>query len=225
VGAAQPLNVSTRSGNVRVEAEPGVELSIEGGQVVREHDGALEIRRNGSASEIVVRCPTGSDITIGTASGDIATKGELGAVRVATVSGKVHVETASRVEVRAKSGSVDVDDCSGECRVVVTSGDVRVGQAHRAALAAVSGDIRADEVARADVKTVSGDIHIGTTGAGKVSVHTVSGKVDVVVPSDVQPATRVRSISGRVQCDCPRGTDGEIAVASVSGAIRIACQK
>ncbi len=218
------LNVSTRSGKVRVEAEPGIELRVEGGAVVSEHDGALEIRRSDGASTIVVHCPTGSDVTIGTVSGSIDTEGLLGGVRIATVSGKVHVAEAARVDVRAKSGSVDIGTCAGECRVVVTSSKVRIGKAQRAAIAGVSGVVLAEGVEGAEIKTVSGKVLVGSTGGGKISVHTVSGKVEILVPRDVQPATRLRSISGRVRCECQEGGDGEIAVKSVSGAIRVSCQ-
>ena len=75
----------------------------------------------------------------------------------------------------------------------------------------------------AEVKTVSGKVLLGTTGAGRVTVRTVSGKVEIRVPQDVHPETRLKSISGRISNECPRGSDGEIAVASVSGAIRVSC--
>jgi DUF4097 and DUF4098 domain-containing protein YvlB len=218
------LNVSTRSGNVRVVAEPGAELSIDGGAVVGEHDGALQVRRTEGAKTIVVHCPAASDVTIGTVSGDIETEGMLGAVRIATVSGRVHVAEASRVDVRGKSGTVEIGTCAGDCRVVVISAKVRIGKAQRASVAGVSGVVEADDVDGADVKTVSGKVLLGANGAGAVSVHTVSGNVEVRVPDDVQPATKLRSISGRVRCECTLGTAGPIAVASVSGAIRISCQ-
>jgi DUF4097 and DUF4098 domain-containing protein YvlB len=172
----------------------------------------------------VVHCPTGSDVTIGTMSGSIDTEGLLGGVRIATASGKVHVAEAGRVDVRAKSGSVDIGTCTGECRVVVTSAKVHIGKAQRATIAGVSGVVLAEGVEGAEIKTVSGKVLVGTTGGGDISVHTVSGKVEILVPRDVQPTTRLRSISGRVRCECPTGGDGEIAVKSVSGAIRVSCQ-
>jgi DUF4097 and DUF4098 domain-containing protein YvlB len=220
---AEPVRctVTTRSGNVRVDAAPGVELSVEGGRVVGEHDGVLEIRRDGDSKKIVVHCPAGSDVTIGTISGHIDTEGPLGAVRVATVSGKVNIAEASHVDVRAKSGVVEIGTIAGECRVVVTSAKVRIGRAERVAIAGVSGVILAEGVEGADVKTVSGKVVLGTTSNGRVKVHTVSGKVEIRVPPDMQPNTRLKSLSGRVQCDCARGDDGEIAVASVSGAIKV----
>jgi DUF4097 and DUF4098 domain-containing protein YvlB len=215
------LNISTRSGSVRVIAEAGTDLRVDGGSVVGAHDGALEIRRDRHASEIVVYCPVGSDVTVGTVSGPVEMEGPLDAVRIATVSGKVRVAQAERVDVRAKSGSIVIGTCNDECRVVVTSAKIHIGHARRAAIAGVSGVVLAENVDGAQVKTVSGKVLLGTTGAGNVDVHTVSGRVEITVPSDVQPNTRLRSLSGRVVCDCARGDDGEIAVASVSGAIKV----
>ncbi len=217
------LNVSSRSGNVRVVPEAGAELAVEGGSVVREHEGELEIRRTQGASTIVVRCPSGSDVTIGTVSGNVTLEGLLGAVRIATVSGKVRVGDANRVDVRAKSGDVEIGSCAGECRVVVTSAKIHIGRAQRASIAGVSGVILAEGVERAEIKTVSGKVLLGTTGASNVSVHTVSGTVEIRVPRDIHPATRLRSISGKVRNECEPGRDGEIAVASVSGKIRVSC--
>jgi DUF4097 and DUF4098 domain-containing protein YvlB len=217
------LNVTTRRGKVKVTAVPGAALAIEGGAVVREHEGVKEIRRDPESEEIIVTCPSGTDVTIGTISGRVSTEGELGAVRIATVSGKVRIGDATRVDVRTKSGSIEIEDCTGECRVVSTSAKVRIGHAERAAIAGVSGEVEAKGLGGAEVKTVSGKVLLGVTGASPVSVHTVSGKVEIRVPRDCQPATRLKSISGKIHCDCPSGSDGEIAVASVSGTIRVSC--
>jgi DUF4097 and DUF4098 domain-containing protein YvlB len=218
------LNVSTRSGNVRVVAHPGAELAIEGGAVVGEHEGELQVRRTEGAGTIVVHCPVYSDVTIGTVSGNIDTEGALNAVRVVTVSGKVRIGEAERADVRGKSGNVEIGTCRVDCRVVVISAKVRVGRAQRVSVAGVSGVVEAEHVEGAEVKTVSGKVLLGASGTGAVSVHTVSGNVEVQVPTDVAPATKLRSISGRVRCECPVGGAGPIAIASVSGALRVSCQ-
>jgi DUF4097 and DUF4098 domain-containing protein YvlB len=220
---AEPLRlkVSTRKGTVRIVPAPDAALYVEGGSVVGEYEGVKDIRRAEGSNAIVVHCPTGTDITIGTASGSVETEGELGAVRIATVSGKVRVADAARVDVRTKSGSVKIGNVAGDCRVIVTSGKIHIARAQRATIAGV---IVMDGVEGADVKTVSGKVIIGTTGHGHVNVRTVSGVVEVTVPHDVQPLTRLKSISGRIRCDCPTGQDGEIAVKSVSGTIRVSCE-
>jgi DUF4097 and DUF4098 domain-containing protein YvlB len=221
---SQPLHVSTRSGKVRVTALPGAALEVSGGTVVHEEKGVLLVRRTPGASKIEIRCAAGSDVTIGTVSGSVECAGELGALRIATISGKVNVEHATSVDVRTKSGRVEVGACEGDCRIVVASAKVHIGRAGRAMVAAISGQVLAEDVGGAEVKTVSGKVFLETTGAGRVSVKTVSGGVEVRVPREIQPATRLRSISGKVQCDCPTGGDGEINVASVSGGIKVLCR-
>ena len=64
---------------------------------------------------------------------------------------------------------------------MTTSAKVHVGSAGRAAtIAGVSGRrARCEQVDGAEVKTVSGKVLLGTTGAGTVSVRTVSGKVEI----------------------------------------------
>src|SRR6476646_9062788 len=176
------LNVSTRSGKVNVFAETGGDLVIDGGTVTEEHDGVLDIRRSKGYEAIVVHCPAGTDVTVGTMSGSVELEGELGAVRIATASGKVRVERAARVDVRAKSGNVEIGDCAGDCRVVVTSAKIRIGHAQTATIAGVSGIVTAEGVEQAEVKTVSGKVLLTTTGAGRVTVRTVSGKVEIRVP-------------------------------------------
>jgi DUF4097 and DUF4098 domain-containing protein YvlB len=217
------LNITTRSGKVKVFAAPGNGLSIDGGAVINEADGVVDIRRRKGAGEIVVHCEPATNVTIGTVSGSVETDGELGDVRVASVSGKVKISAANRVDVRTKSGSVEIGTVTAECRLVVTSAKVRIGAVPHASIAGVSGVVVADNVERADVKTVSGKVELSTKGSGRVSVRTISGTVKISVPPEVRPSTRLRSISGKVSCDCERGRDGEIAVATVSGTIRVSC--
>ncbi len=216
--------MSTRRGRVHVTAAADTELSVEGGVISRDDEGMLRIHRLPHADLIEVRCPSRTDVTVGTVSGRVDLEGPLGAVRVATVSGKVRVDDAGQVDVRTKSGSVDIGNCAGECRVMVTSANVHIGRAARATVAAVSGQVHADGVEGAEVKTVSGKVVLATSAAGRVSVRTVSGVVEVHVPNDVRPSTRLKSLSGRVQCECMPGSDGEISVKSVSGAIKVACR-
>lgn len=216
------VHISTRSGDVRVLAEEGAELSVEGGTIERHDDGTIHVHRAPTSSTIEVRCAAGTDVTVGTVSGKIELLGSLGAVRVASVSGKIRVVEATRVDVRTKSGKIDIGTCSDECRIMTKSASVHVGSAGRAMVAAISGVVLLENVSAAEVKTVSGKVLLAVApNAGRVSVHTVSGKVEVRVPAETRPATRLRSISGKIQCDCTTGDDGEIAVKSVSGAIRV----
>jgi len=220
---ADPLKITTRSGNVRVSVVEDGELTIVHGTSERLDSGKIHIRREPSENVIEVQCAAGTDVTVGTSSGKVELAGALGAVRVATVSGKIRVEKAAQVDVRSKSGKVDVGDCEGECRVMTTSSDVHIGRAGRATVAAVSGSVLLEQVDGAEVKSVSGKVLIATGGRDRVSVHTVSGTVEIRVPSTARPATRLRSVSGRIDDECPPGDDCEIAVKSISGAISVSC--
>jgi DUF4097 and DUF4098 domain-containing protein YvlB len=217
-----PIHITTRSRDVLVHAKPDTELSVEGGTIERQDDGSLHIRRAPDASSIEVRCAAGTDVTVGTASGKVQLRGALGAVRVATLSGKIRVEEAARIDVRTKSGSVDIGTCAGECRVMTKSAKVHVRSAGRATVAAVSGMVLLERVGGAEVKSISGKVLLGLApDSERVSVHTVSGKVEIRIPSAARPSTRLRSITGRVDCDLAEGDDFQIAVASVSGGIRV----
>lgn len=217
------ISITTRSGKVHVTGAPTDEITITGGNGSPNEEGVLEIRRESDSDRIEVTCPSGTDVTIGTTSGNVETHGFLGSVRILTGSGKVHVAGAERIEIRTKSGKVDVRACEGECKVVTTSSKVHIGTAGQCRVAAVSGVVLLEHVAGADVQTVSGKVLLGTSGAGDVMVKTVSGKVEIRVPPEVKPATHLKSVSGKVQCDCEPGDDGTIAVKSLSGAIRLSC--
>jgi DUF4097 and DUF4098 domain-containing protein YvlB len=217
-----PLNITTRSGDIRVTAIDGAALSVVGGTVEYLDDGTAHIRRAPSADKIEVDCASGTDVTIGTDSGKVELVGRFGAVRVATMSGTIRAGEMARIDVRTKSGKVDIGTCSGECRVMTKSAAVHIGRADRATVSVVSGIVLMEQVRGAEVKTVSGKVLLSLApNSERVSVHTVSGKVEVRVPAATRPSTRLRTISGKIRCDCPTGDDLEIAVASVSGAIRV----
>jgi len=217
-----PVHITTRSGNVRVEAATTTTaLSVQGGTTEVHDDGSIHVHRAPSESTILVRCVPGTDVTVGTGSGKIELSGSLGSVRVASMSGKIRVDEAASVDARSKSGKIDIGNCAGECRIMTKSAMVSVGRAGRATVAGVSGLVALGQVGGAEIKTVSGKVFIGSTGAERVTVHTVSGKVEIRVLGPTLPSTRLKSISGKVQNDVAPGTDFEIAVSSMSGAIKV----
>ncbi len=119
------VHITTRTGKVRVEATDTPELSVDGGMIERHDDGTLHITRASWSGSIDVRCAPGTDVTVGTVSGSVDLVGRLGAVRVATVSGRIRVEEASRIDLRTKSGKVDIGTCTGS----VPGDDEELGRA------------------------------------------------------------------------------------------------
>jgi DUF4097 and DUF4098 domain-containing protein YvlB len=223
-GEREPLHISNRSGGVRVLAEAGATLDVQGAELKPDPEGGLRAHSHKASKDVVVRCPPGTDLVIGTVSGSVDVQGPAGAVSVTTVSGRITVGQAERLDVRTKSGTVDVGACDGECNVVVTSSTVKVGEAGRARVASVSGRVEVESMNDAEVKTVSGTVELGARGGGNVKVHTVSGNVEVSVPPERTPETRLKSFSGNVSCDCDQGSDGEVHVKTMSGAIRVICR-
>jgi len=215
------VKITTRRGRVQVTAQPGIELEVERGVVEHLSPDVVLVRRARGDDRIEVCCAPGTDLSIGTASGNVELIGQFGSVKVATSSGKVMIGNASQVDVRTHSGLIQVESSSGDCRVVTKSGKVHLGKVGHATIAAVSGLVAIEEVESAQVKTVSGKVLIGTVGSGDLAVKTVSGRIDIKVPPDRRPNVRVNTISGQVDRDTEWGNDGTISVASVSGRVRV----
>jgi DUF4097 and DUF4098 domain-containing protein YvlB len=220
---APRLHVATKSGKIRVSAEPGAQIAVEGGSLQTEQDGTRSVYVVRGSGTVDVRCPEGTEVIVGTSSGTVELRGRVGAARIATKSGRIDVAHCESVDARTASGRVEIERCDGECRIAVVSGTVHVGRAGHASVSSVSGRISVDDVDAADVKNVSGTIELGASATGRVAVRSVSGTVKISVPQDRSPATRLRSVSGSVRCDCEQGGDGELDVKTISGTIRVAC--
>jgi len=217
------LRITRRSGKVRVRVEPGAPVAVDGGTLHQNDDGTVDVRAHGS-SVLEVRCPTGTDLTISTASGAVDVEGDAGSVKVTTKSGNLSIERATAVDARGASGRVEVGVCTGDCHVVFVSGNVHIGEAAKATVATVSGKIEVDEVDDAEVKTVSGNIKLGANGGGHLAARSISGSVKISLPAGSRPATRLKAVSGHIRCECEPGHDGEVRAATVSGAISVRCR-
>jgi DUF4097 and DUF4098 domain-containing protein YvlB len=227
-GSAE-LHLSTSSGRVVITAEQRDDVLIEEGapsddRIERDATGRVRLASaKGGSAPLEVRCPIGSDIAVGTISGTVTLRGQLGAVRVTTVSSNVTIDSAEELDVRSISGSIEVDRCSGRCRLQTKSGSASCGGAGSETTAStLSGRIKLGETrGKVHAQSVSGTIEVGMAAKGDVKVHTISGSVRVRVPEDVRPSARLRSISGRPRNDCPPGQDCEIRVQSMSGKIEV----
>jgi len=222
------LRVTTRSGRVTITAEERPDILIESGappvsEIGSDATGQITLTsaRWGSAS-IEIRCPIGTDVVVGTASGRVELNGNLGEVRVTTASGAIQVDRAELLDIRSVSGSIAVARCAGSCRLQTQSGQATVGSADDTDVSTVSGQVRLGWASgHVRVRTASGKVQVGTLGGGDVAVQTLSGSVRVEVPAGVRPAVRLTSISGKPRCDCEEGDDCQIAVSSMSGGIEV----
>ncbi len=225
------LHVATRSGRVSVIAEERHDISVESDAPLREDKvqvdatGRVLIKSGrGGSGWLEIRCPTGSDVVVGTVSGKVELSGQLGEVRVTTVSGGVAVASAEHLDVRSISGTIEIERCLGPCRLQTKTGRTTIGNAGDTEVSTISGRIHlGNATGGVRMRTVSGSIELGTQCCGDVAVETMSGSVKVEVPPGARPTMRLRSMTSKPSCECEEGDDCRISVSSMSGKIKVLC--
>ena len=125
-------------------------------KVVLPHSG------HGGGSDLHVKVPKESELTVSAVSADVTSLGVLGAQRLNTVSGDITAELAGSDVV-----------------VNTVSGDLRLkghGQPARLQVGAVSGDLRLEHGAGdLEARTVNGTLVVSLDSAHEVRLHTTSG--------------------------------------------------
>jgi DUF4097 and DUF4098 domain-containing protein YvlB len=213
------LTVTTASGGVVITGEDRSDIVVDGKATVEQAPNEVVV--HATSSNLDIRCPTGTHVRVGSASGRVELRGRLGDARVTTKSSSIKVEDVEALELRSASGSIDVGSCIGYCRLQTASGSVKVEEAGDLDISAKSGSIRVERAAGGRVHGVSGSIDLGATGEDDLEVRLISGSVKVSLPSGTRPKVRLRSVSGSTRCDCDEGDDCCIDASSVSGSIQI----
>jgi DUF4097 and DUF4098 domain-containing protein YvlB len=141
----------------------------------------------------------------------------MGATRIKTASGDVHVEEASSsLDVQSVSGDLHAGVVRGDIRAQLVSGDVHIRDAGGSISAnTVSGDQRFEAVqrGRVELKAISGDVMVGVRSGCRVYVdaNTVSGATSSELELSDAP----------VQTPAEDAPLVELFVKTVSGDIRI----
>lgn len=218
------VRVSSRSGSIEVIAEGRDDVVAEkNGETVALDDtpeGASIASRH---SPLVVKVPEGSDVVLGTVSGDVRCIGRLGRVAVNTISARIEIDRAAAVDARSMSGRVKVGSCDGEFRCDVVSGRAEVETAGAVLLSTTSGRITARSVqGKARARTVSGRIRVAVAVSPvDVKVECVSGRIQVRVPTGSRPRTRLTTKRGKVRSSLAEGEEGFVSARTLSGSILI----
>ncbi|MCH8813467.1 MAG: DUF4097 family beta strand repeat protein [Chloroflexi bacterium] len=200
------LRVLTISGRVNVIAEERNDLEVDPPDKRVKLDGDHVAELKSRSSNLTIRCPIGTNVSIGTVSGHVKLEGSLGSIKISTISSGVELDTSSGdIDIRTISGSINVARCGGSCKLGSKSGSIRVG--------GVGGDVRAS--------TISGSLDVETLGRGEVSLKAVSGSMRVRIPHGKRPRVRMKTLSGSVKCDCEQGSDFEIKGGSISGSLHV----
>lgn len=218
------LRVTSRSGRVEVFAEAREDIVLTGSSTTSERldDGTLAVSSVHGSSAIGIRCPLGSNLVVGTASGKITVNGHVGALRATSASGSVDVESARSADLRSESGRVSIGRCEAGCRVQTASGPVDLGSVHFTEVATRSGKVNVATVSgKARVRSASGSVDVGATGEGDVAIETMSGGVTVRLPAGTRPAASLYALTGSTRCELAHGTDCRVAVRSMNGKIEV----
>lgn len=215
------LRIIAKSGRVEVTGESRDDVAVEGATATV---ATPELLVHGSSETVIVRAPEGTDVMVGSASGDVDLDGPLGAVSVTTGSADVRADEIASIDARTVSGRLDVGHSAGTVRLKATSANVHVGRADGdVRVATVSGDVDVAEAADGvSIKTVSGSIDVTVTGHGRVSAETVSGSIRIHVADGLRPDVRLRTISGKRRVECETGSDFELVARTISGNITVA---
>jgi len=218
---AGKVEVSNTAGSVVVTAWPRSEIEVTGtlgtGTERLEFSSVEQLTRvkvilpkqssRVEATDLVVKVPAGSSVSVNTVSADVTAQGVRGSQRLQSVSGNIQTEAAAE----------DV-----ECKTV--SGDVMVtGSGQRALLTVttVSGDATVSRVAgEVNGNTVSGNFTIAMGDTVRSRLRSTSG--DLGLKGRLVPDARIdfESISGDVRLDFEGPVGADFDVSSFNGDIR-----
>jgi DUF4097 and DUF4098 domain-containing protein YvlB len=221
MGGMAQVRITVASARVVVRGEDRSAVAVEGADASGPDE---DVVVQGSSQPVTVLVPAGTDVVVGSSSGNVSLEGELGSVRVTTASGKVDAHDVAAIDARTASGRLTVRVSRGPARLTTRSARIELGRADGPVTASTtSGRLEVNDArAGAALKSVSGRIDLGVSGEGEVDVETVSGRVRVTVPRGSRPDVQLRTTSGGRRVECETGTDFPVWVRSVSGSIRVA---
>jgi hypothetical protein len=158
-------------------------------------------------TELVVKVPFGSVLSINTVSADVRIQNVRGTQRLQTVSGDVQTQASGEdVECRTVSGDVSIAGSGRKGVVSVTT---------------VSGDATATNVAgEVNGSTVSGTFSFGVGDTSRSRLRSTSGDLTLRGPLAADARVDIESISGDVRLDVAGALPAEYEISSFNGEIR-----
>jgi len=210
------VSIENMAGSVKVTAWDKAEVQVrgsvgEGGELSFEGSGKrihIEIETDhnpmGIKSDLEVFVPAGSSVDVEGFQATISVTGVTGSVTAETVNGSItqagaakHVElqsvngevevakAAGRIKAEAVNGSVIVRDCSGDLEASTVHGKLHVigGSYERAEIESVAGPVR---------------FEANLSPRAALSIETVSGSAELLLPATISAEFQVSSFSGRI---------------------------
>ena len=166
----------------------------------------IESDRNpmGVKSDLDIYVPAGSAVEIEGFQATITATGVTGSVKAETVNGSITQSGAAKsVELQSVNGSVDVTKANGRVKAESVNGSVVLHDA--------SGELEAS--------TVHGKLHVLGGSWQRAEMESVAGTVRFEAAIGPRATVSIETVSGAVQLLLPATTSAEFAVSSFSGQI------
>jgi hypothetical protein len=189
----ETIRIHTISGDIKVDGYDGTKIVVEGYKVGRNRERVEIVDRSGdSRIDLEVHYPENCNCD---ASVNFQVRVPNGISfnfdNIRSVSGNVHLgDVAGHVRAESISGSVGVSNVSGVVSATSVSGNVSVNN--------VSGIVNAG--------STSGNVDVylrRVEGAGDMSFSSISGRVSVKVPVDLDAYVVMDTLSGSLKTDFP----------------------
>lgn len=169
--------------------------------------------------DLTIQVPTGSQLSCVATSAVVRSTGSLGACRLMTSVGDIHLEETGPLELRTHSGAITVGRVVGPADVRTGSGDIRLGSVDGPAVVRnsnggtwigdVSGELR--------VKAANGNVKISRAG-GDVLATSANG--DLRVEGVVRGLTSLKTAVGEIEIGICEGSAARLDVDTSFGTVR-----
>lgn len=210
VGDRPELTIDVAAGSVEVRAAAPGEIRV----VVGGNDDLWEIdqvgdavairprsRWRGRSARMTIDVPRGTGVEVRTASADVTLTGELGVTRVRTASGNVRAAVVAELDVSTASGDIRVHGVGNDTSAASVSGALEVHEVGgRLTATTASGDVRVRHLTGdLEIGTTSGDVRIDHFGGSEATIRSVSGDVELGLPSGIRVEPDLSTVSGRTR--------------------------
>jgi DUF4097 and DUF4098 domain-containing protein YvlB len=210
------VSIENMAGTIKVTGWDRAEVQVKGtvgagGELSFEGTGKsthieIESDRNpmGVRSDLEVYVPAGSSVQIEGFQATISAAGVTGSVTAETVNGSITQSGAAKnVELQSVNGNVDVTKAHGRVKAESVNGSVVLHDA--------SGELEAS--------TVHGKLHVLGGSWQRAEMESVAGTVRFEAALSPRATMSIETVSGAVQLVLPAATGAEFAVSSFSGRI------
>jgi len=169
-----------------------------------------------------VEVPRDTEVNSSSVSGSLLVRNVRGPVQASSVSGTVRGKDIGReVRLSSTSGSIDAENCGDDVRATSVSGTVTVLNAKGDVLAhSVSGDVHVQNPGgRVDTGTSSGSVDVREAN-GDVKAHATAGRVTIQGNPAGNSYWDLKTVSGSVDIAVPSSASFHLSAGAVTGQIR-----